>query len=103
MRLAIEPPHPMYAADRACVNTLAHANALCDEIAPDGADGLGIAVDVYHVWWDPELQREIRDRNTFICPDCGLAELAGPFSALTGSYYECPACQHHVKARDLPR
>jgi sugar phosphate isomerase/epimerase len=59
MRLAIEPLHPMYAADRACVNTLAHANALCDEIAPDGADGLGIAVDVYHVWWDPELQREI--------------------------------------------
>jgi sugar phosphate isomerase/epimerase len=59
MRLAIEPLHPMYAADRACVNTLAQANALCDEIAADGNDGLGIAVDVYHVWWDPDLQREI--------------------------------------------
>ena len=59
MRLAIEPLHPMYAADRACVNTLAHANALCEEIASDGDDGLGIAVDVYHVWWDPDLQREI--------------------------------------------
>jgi sugar phosphate isomerase/epimerase len=59
MRLAIEPLHPMYAADRACVNTLAQANALCDEIAPDGADGLGVAVDVYHVWWDPLLQSEI--------------------------------------------
>jgi sugar phosphate isomerase/epimerase len=59
MPLAIEPLHPMYAADRACVNTLAQANALCDEIAPDGADGLGIAVDVYHVWWDPLLQSEI--------------------------------------------
>ena len=55
MPLAIEPLHPMYAADRACVNTLAHANALCDELG----DGLGIAVDVYHVWWDPDLQREI--------------------------------------------
>ena len=55
MPLAIEPLHPMYAADRACVNTLAHANALCDELAPDGRDGLGIAVDVYHVWWDPDL------------------------------------------------
>lgn len=55
MPLAIEPLHPMYAADRACVNTMAHANALCDEL---GA-GLGIAVDVYHVWWDPDLQREI--------------------------------------------
>ena len=59
MRLAIEPLHPMYAADRACVNTLAQANALCDELAPDGVDGLGVAVDVYHVWWDPELKAQI--------------------------------------------
>ncbi len=55
MPLAIEPLHPMYAADRACVNTMAHANSLCDEL---GA-GLGIAVDAYHVWWDPDLRREI--------------------------------------------
>jgi sugar phosphate isomerase/epimerase len=55
MPLAIEPLHPMYAADRACVNTMAHANDLCDELG----QGLGIAVDVYHVWWDPHLQREI--------------------------------------------
>ncbi len=53
--LAIEPLHPMYAADRACVNTMAHANDLCDELG----EGLGIAVDVYHVWWDPALKREI--------------------------------------------
>jgi len=53
--LAIEPLHPMYAADRACVNTMAQANDLCDEL---GA-GLGIAVDVYHVWWDPDLEAEI--------------------------------------------
>src|SRR5207342_2596622 len=51
MPLAIEPLHPMYAADRACVNTMAHANDLCDEL---GA-GVGIAVDAYHVWWDPDL------------------------------------------------
>ena len=55
MPLAIEPLHPMYAADRACVNTMAHANDLCDEL---GA-GLGIAVDVYHLWWDPDLEAEI--------------------------------------------
>jgi len=55
MPLAIEPLHPMYAADRACVNTMAHANDLCDELGP----GVGIAVDVYHVWWDPHLEREI--------------------------------------------
>lgn len=53
--LAIEPLHPMYAADRACVNTMAQANDLCDELG----EGLGIAVDVYHVWWDPQLEREI--------------------------------------------
>jgi len=53
--LAIEPLHPMFAADRACVNTLTHANDLCDEL---GA-GVGVAVDVYHVWWDPDLRREI--------------------------------------------
>jgi len=55
MPLAIEPLHPMYAADRACVNTMEHANDLCDELGP----GLGIAVDAYHVWWDPHLEREI--------------------------------------------
>ncbi|MEO8486528.1 MAG: sugar phosphate isomerase/epimerase family protein [Betaproteobacteria bacterium] len=57
--LAIEPLHPMYAADRACVNTLAQANDLCDELAPDDGAALGVAVDVYHVWWDPSLEREI--------------------------------------------
>jgi sugar phosphate isomerase/epimerase len=56
MPLAIEPLHPMYAADRACVNTMAQANDLCDEL---GDDGLGIALDVYHVWWDPQLAGEI--------------------------------------------
>ncbi|VVE37081.1 D-tagatose 3-epimerase [Pandoraea fibrosis] len=56
MPLAIEPLHPMYAADRACVNTMAHANDLCDEL---GDDGLGIAVDLYHVWWDPQLAAQI--------------------------------------------
>jgi sugar phosphate isomerase/epimerase len=59
MPLAIEPLHPMYAADRGCVNTLAHANELCDELCPEGRDGLGVAVDVYHVWWDPRLRQEI--------------------------------------------
>jgi sugar phosphate isomerase/epimerase len=53
--LAIEPLHPMFAADRACVNTLAHANDLCDELG----DGAGVAVDTYHVWWDPDLARQI--------------------------------------------
>jgi sugar phosphate isomerase/epimerase len=53
--LAIEPLHPMYAADRACINTLAQANDLCDAFGT----GLGIALDVYHTWWDPNLEGEI--------------------------------------------
>jgi sugar phosphate isomerase/epimerase len=53
--LAIEPLHPMYAADRACVNTLKHALDLCDSLG----EGTGVAIDVYHVWWDPELDAQI--------------------------------------------
>jgi sugar phosphate isomerase/epimerase len=56
MPLAIEPLHPMYTADRACVNSMTHANDLCDEL---GDDGLGIALDLYHTWWDPSLAGEI--------------------------------------------
>jgi sugar phosphate isomerase/epimerase len=56
MPLAIEPLHPMYAADRACVNTMAHALDICDRL---GA-GVGVACDVYHVWWDPALEAGIR-------------------------------------------
>jgi sugar phosphate isomerase/epimerase len=59
MPLAIEPLHPMYAADRACVNTLEHALDLCDELDPARSGALGVAVDVYHVWWDPKLQAQI--------------------------------------------
>jgi sugar phosphate isomerase/epimerase len=66
MPLAIEPLHPMYAADRACVNTLAHALDLCDRLDPQRTGMLGVAVDVYHVWWDPDLPTQIertgRDR-----------------------------------------
>jgi sugar phosphate isomerase/epimerase len=58
--LAIEPLHPMYAADRACVNTLAQALDLCDALDPKQTGALGVAVDVYHVWWDPLLEAQIR-------------------------------------------
>jgi sugar phosphate isomerase/epimerase len=59
MPLAIEPLHPMYAADRACVNTLEHALDLCDELDPLRTGSLGVAIDVYHVWWDPRLKAQI--------------------------------------------
>ncbi len=51
VKIAIEPLHPMYAADRACVNTMRQALDICDRLG----EGIGCAVDVYHVWWDPEL------------------------------------------------
>lgn len=60
MPLAIEPLHPMYAADRACVNTLAQALDICDALGSGPGDAhLGVAVDVYHVWWDPQLKAQI--------------------------------------------
>jgi sugar phosphate isomerase/epimerase len=59
MPLAIEPLHPMYAADRACVNTMEQALDLCDELDPSRSGALGVAVDVYHVWWDPKLRQQI--------------------------------------------
>jgi sugar phosphate isomerase/epimerase len=60
MPLAIEPLHPMYAADRACVNTMEQALDVCDAIDPAGTGALGVAVDVYHVWWDPKLESQIQ-------------------------------------------
>ncbi len=60
MPLAIEPLHPMYAADRACVNTLEQALDLCDALDPERTGALGVIVDVYHLWWDPKLHDQIR-------------------------------------------
>ncbi len=59
MPLAIEPLHPMQAADRACVNTLEQALDLCDELDPRQSGMLGVALDVYHCWWDPKLEAQI--------------------------------------------
>jgi sugar phosphate isomerase/epimerase len=53
--VAIEPLHPMYAGDRSCVNTTGQALDLCDRL---GA-GIGVALDVYHTWWDPQLAAQI--------------------------------------------
>lgn len=57
VKLAIEPLHPMYADDRSAINTLKQANDMCDSI---GSSFVGVAVDVYHLWWDPDLEKEIR-------------------------------------------
>src|SRR4030042_686558 len=56
VRLAIEPLHPMYADTRSAINTMAQANDLAETLNSPWAGG---AVDVYHVWWDPQLEKEI--------------------------------------------
>jgi sugar phosphate isomerase/epimerase len=59
MPLAIEPLHPAYAADRACVNTTRHALDICDRLDPARTGMLGVALDVYHIWWDPDVLPQI--------------------------------------------
>lgn len=54
--LAIEPLHPMYVADRAVVSTLNQALDLATPFAPDE---VGVVIDSFHVWWDPNLQEAI--------------------------------------------
>lgn len=64
VKLAIEPLHPMYADCRSAINTLGQANDIIDQL---GADHVGIAADVYHIWWDPDLSREIERSGSRIC------------------------------------
>ena len=56
VKLSIEPLHPMYADTRSAVNTLAQANDMADQI---NDPQVGIAVDVYHLWWDSDLKNQI--------------------------------------------
>jgi sugar phosphate isomerase/epimerase len=60
--IGLEPLHPMTCADRSVVSTLTQALDLCDELG----QGLGVAVDVYHVWWDPELKSQMARAGTRI-------------------------------------
>ena len=57
VRLAIEPLHPMYADTRSAINTLSQANDLAEALH---SPWVGVAVDVYHLWWDPDLEKEIK-------------------------------------------
>ncbi len=80
VKLAIEPLHPMYAADRSCVNRMAEARHICEQIQ---SPVVGIACDVFHVWWDPELMQEIA--------------LAGQQKTLFGYH----VCDWRANTRDL--
>ena len=56
VKLGIEPLHPMYADSRSAINTLGQANDLCEQL---DSPFVGVAADVYHLWWDPALETEI--------------------------------------------
>jgi sugar phosphate isomerase/epimerase len=56
VKIGIEPLHPMYAAERSVIVTLAQANAFAEPYRPSE---VGIIVDVFHIWWDPELYKQI--------------------------------------------
>jgi sugar phosphate isomerase/epimerase len=71
VKLAIEPLHPMYADTRSAINTMEQANNLCEQL---NFENVGIAVDVYHLWWDPHLKSEIKragvNNNIFAFHTC---------------------------------
>jgi len=56
VKLALEPLHPVYAGDRSCLVTLRDALDICDRI---DSRQVGVAIDVYHVWWDTTLQAQL--------------------------------------------
>lgn len=63
VKLAIEPLHPMYAAERSVINTVRQALDICLQLDPDN-EALGIAVDVYHCWWDPQFAQSVSAAGT---------------------------------------
>ncbi len=65
VRIALEPLHPMICATRSVLSTVRLANAWCDRL--DAEDIVGIAVDTYAVWWDPDLETEIARAGKRIC------------------------------------
>ncbi|MEM1098424.1 MAG: sugar phosphate isomerase/epimerase family protein [Planctomycetota bacterium] len=83
VKLSIEPLHPMYAADKSCVNRMTEAREICEQLGEAGRGHVGIACDVYHVWWDPDLECEI--------------ELAGQQGTLFGFH----VCDWRVNTRHL--
>lgn len=56
MRLVLEPLHPIYCADRAVLSTVGQS---LDLAAPHSADSVGVVVDTFHVWWDPQVEAQI--------------------------------------------
>ena len=65
VKIALEPLHPMICATRSVLSTVRLANQWCDAVGAE--DVVGIAVDTYAVWWDPELEESIAKAGKRIC------------------------------------
>lgn len=59
VKIALEPLHPVYAADRSCLSTIDETLDLCDRFDGGKSGALGVCLDVYHIWWDPYIARAI--------------------------------------------
>ena len=114
--LALEPLNPMFGGNRTCLFTVSEAAALCEAV---DAPNVGIAVDVYHVWWDSTLAESLaaaRNRifGYHLCdwleetrdmlldrgmPGDGVADLKGLRAAVEGTGYAGP-CEIEIFSRD---
>lgn len=65
IRMGIEPLHPMVCSFRAVLCTLEQTNDWCDQL--NANDTVGVVVDTYHIWWDPNMAREITRAGDRIC------------------------------------
>ena len=57
VRIALEPLHPMFVADRAVISTLGQALSMAE---PHPVGAVGVVVDTFHIWWDPEVEALIK-------------------------------------------
>lgn len=80
VKLGIEPLHPVYADTRSAVSTLGQANDMVERIK---AKNVGVALDVYHTWWDDKLETEIAR--------CGKLDALFSFHV----------CDWHIPTRDI--
>jgi sugar phosphate isomerase/epimerase len=62
VRVGIEPLHPAFTADRAVTASLEEANDLAEYFH---SPWVGVVIDVYHVWWDAHVHREIKRAKPF--------------------------------------
>ena len=61
VKLALEPLNPMFGGNRNCLMTVRDALRICDRV---DAPNVGIAVDVYHVWWDTSLADSLKEAGS---------------------------------------